>query len=61
MMAPIDWIQLTMTAVQLVLAFSGISSCILSLFTFCLRNKMPEIILKREAPNFTQPVSIALD
>ena len=47
---------LTLTDVQLVLAFSRIRYCILSLMTFCLHNKMYKLILERGAQNCMLPV-----
>ena len=40
------------------LAFSRISSSIVPLLTFCHHNKMGELILERDAPDSTLPVSI---
>ena len=55
-----NWKVMTLAAVQLVLAFSWISLCVLSLFTFCQHSKRHKLILEREAPNCTLPVSMGL-
>ena len=49
---------LTLVAIQLVLAYSRISSPVLALLTFCQHNIAHRIIPEREAPNCTLPVSM---
>ena len=52
--------EMTVVAMQLVLAFTRISSCVLLLFTFCNHNKTHLLIIEWVAPNCMLPGSIGI-